>query len=1343
PPIISAGADQTVCAGSDVTLTGSGAITYIWDNGVLDGEPFTPPSTANYVLTATEPFGTIATIGNQFETSNGTSGNFQGQSFTTGSSNALLLSITTNAIGGSSGAQLANGIAGSILNIRTYVNDVETGTNHAVTGTILATASNPSILNTNYQAPSSKFIFDSTLTLTANTRYVIEFVSGSGVGIYSRLHSVSSGNDEYTGGQAYDIDGFNQSFVRDYPFLITTLENTNISGPNGCSATDMVTVTVNPQEDATFAYSGSSYCADDSDPNPVNPTPIISGTTGGVFSSTAGLSINSSTGQVDLDASTPGTYTITYSTPGANCSATSTQDVTITTSSTDFNYGGDTEFCLGTTNLVATITGASGGTFSATGGLTIDASTGQIDLSTAIAGNYQVTYTSASSGNFQQIGQDIDGEATGDSFGNSISLSHNGKILAVGGYQNDGINGTNSGHVKVFEFTNGIWSQLGGDIDGENINDASGYSVSLNNNGSRVAIGATINSDNGSNSGHVRIYEWQGNVWSQLGSDIDGEAAGDYSGQSVSLNASGNIVAIGARENNGINGPNSGHVRVYQLNGNVWAQLGQDIDGEQPYSDFGYSVSLSRDGLRVSVGAPDNQGSGVSSGHTRIYELNGNIWTQLGQDIDGEYSGDESGKSVSLNAVGDIVAIGARGNDDNGNNSGHVRIYRWNVNTWSQVGQDIEGENMDQAGVVDISNSGNLIAVGGPGSSENGLLSGNVRIYEFNGTLWNQLGSDIYGESSMDFSGSSLSINGNGAIIAIGSTNHNNTGHVRIFGAPTAVCSQPLNITIHAAPSIDLGADTTLICDNTSQTLDAGTGFASYLWSDGSTNQTLLVSNSATYTVTGTDANGCTAQDSVHLDLLVGEIVQSDTTICEGDIITLNAINQNNAQYLWSPNNETTSSVTVSPSATTTYTLDVTSGSTTCQDIVIVTVDAHPVIDLGNDTTICNNGSIVLNPGSGDTFLWSDNSTNQTLTATTTGIYDVTVTDNNGCSATDNITVNIAPSLSVTVSGTNVTCNGLNNGTATVIGGTANDTYLWNDQAAQNTQTATNLSPGNYSVTVTANNNCQSTGSITIGEPTLLSATTQQPPQFADFTYIGEYQNHYIYYHNARLNWLDARQKCLNNGGDLLVINNAQKQSHYASILNSNSWIGLYQDVNDPNYSEPSGGWKWVDGTPLTFENWNSGEPNNVGGEDYGHFTGGNHFWNDLPLSSNLPFTMQLDKSAANILSVTCNGGSNGQTYVTGAGGTLPYNYLWNDALSQTTDTAINLSPGNYSVTITDSNGCTASDVSTITEPNIIIGKDVQFACDSYTWIDGNIYTASNNSATDTLIAANGCDSIV
>ena len=181
----------------------------------------------------------------------------------------------------------------------------------------------------------------------------------------------------------------------------------------------------------------------------------------------------------------------------------------------------------------------------------------------------------------------------------------------------------------------------------------------------------------------------------------------------------------------------------------------------------------------------------------------------------------------------------------------------------------------------------------------------------------------------------------------------------------------------------------------------------------------------------------------------------------------------------------------------------------------------------------------------------------------------------------------------------------------------------------------------------------------------------------------------------------------------------------------------------NPNYSEPYGGWKWVDGTPLNFENWNSGEPNNAGGEYYGHFTGGNHLWNDLPLNSNLPFTMQLNKSAANILSVSCNSGNDGSTYVTAAGGTIPYIYLWNDLNAQTTDTAYNLSAGDYIVTVTDASGCTATDIATISEPNIITGNDIQTACDTYIWIDGITYSASNNTATHTLTATNGCDSVV
>ena len=94
-------------------------------------------------------------------------------------------------------------------------------------------------------------------------------------------------------------------------------------------------------------------------------------------------------------------------------------------------------------------------------------------------------------------------------------------------------------------------TQIGADIDGEAVGDHSGEYVSLSADGSTVAIGAPRNDGNGSNSGHVRIFQYTGGTWTQIGADIDGEAAGDWSGFSVSLSAAGSTVAIGSRWNNG------------------------------------------------------------------------------------------------------------------------------------------------------------------------------------------------------------------------------------------------------------------------------------------------------------------------------------------------------------------------------------------------------------------------------------------------------------------------------------------------------------------------------------------------------------------------------------------------------------------------------------------------------------------------------------------------------------------------------------------------------------------------------------------------------------------------
>ena len=108
--------------------------------------------------------------------------------------------------------------------------------------------------------------------------------------------------------------------------------------------------------------------------------------------------------------------------------------------------------------------------------------------------------------------------------------------------------------------------------------------------------------------------------WVQLGSDIDGEAIGDMSGRAVSLSSDGTIVAIGAYSND-VNGTSSGHVRVYSWNGSAWVQRGSDIDGEAVLDYFGYSVSLNSDGTIVAIGAYGNDGGGDNSGHVRVYKF--------------------------------------------------------------------------------------------------------------------------------------------------------------------------------------------------------------------------------------------------------------------------------------------------------------------------------------------------------------------------------------------------------------------------------------------------------------------------------------------------------------------------------------------------------------------------------------------------------------------------------------------------------------------------------------------------------------------------------------------------
>src|SRR5690554_1925454 len=136
-------------------------------------------------------------------------------------------------------------------------------------------------------------------------------------------------------------------------------------------------------------------------------------------------------------------------------------------------------------------------------------------------------------------------------------------------------------------------------------------------------------------------------------------------------------------------------------------QIGQDISGAALNDYCGYSVTLSSYGNIVAVGAPRNDNNGNDSGHVRIFEEISGGWTQIGQDIEGEFAEDQNGFSIALSSFGNIVAIGAPFNDGNGNNSGSVRVYEFDMGVWKQLGHDIDGKFAEEQSGFSISLSSN------------------------------------------------------------------------------------------------------------------------------------------------------------------------------------------------------------------------------------------------------------------------------------------------------------------------------------------------------------------------------------------------------------------------------------------------------------------------------------------------------------------------------------------------------------------------------------------------------------------------------------------------------------
>ena len=305
-----------------------------------------------------------------------------------------------------------------------------------------------------------------------------------------------------------------------------------------------------------------------------------------------------------------------------------------------------------------------------------------------------------------------------------------------------------------------------------------------------------------------------------------------------------------------------------------------------------------------------------------------------------------------------------------------------------------------------------------------------------------------------------------------------NTYYVTITGVNGCKTRMGHTITVSQKPTVGISGNT-LVCKGSSTTLTASGGI-SYLWNTGNNTSTITVSPlvNTTYTVTVTDANGCTNTKSV--DVTVNDIPTPNITganvICEGSSTTLTA--SGGESYFWSTG-ATTTSINVNPIVTTTYTVVAKNGSCLSDPFpYTVTVNPKPVIGLTGDTKICAGSSATVTATGGDSYVWSNGMTGASITTgplTSTTTLTVTATKGS-CTSTAQHTIVVTPLPTITIYGSRDICAG----EQTTLTATAGQAYLWSTGATTQTITMSPLADTNVSVIVTDVNNCQGQANVNI-----------------------------------------------------------------------------------------------------------------------------------------------------------------------------------------------------------------------------------------------------------------------
>jgi large repetitive protein len=549
----------------------------------------------------------------------------------------------------------------------------------------------------------------------------------------------------------------------------------------------------------------------------------------------------------------------------------------------------------------------------------------------------------------------------------------------------------------------------------------------------------------------------------------------------------------------------------------------------------------------------------------------------------------------------------------------------------------------------------------------------------------------------------------------------------------TATITQPtgLNASVATTSNASCNGDAN---GSASVVANGGTSPYRYSWNPSSQTSANATGLSAgNYNVVVTDANGCTVTSAVTTITQPFALSASATATSN---VSCNGNNNGSAtvtvsggtspyRYIWNPSSQTSASVTGLSAGNYNVVVTDANGCTVTSSTLTIT---QPNVLSATAATIANvscngnnNGSASVSVNGGTSpynYLWNPSGqTTATVNGLGTGVYTITVTDANGCTASSVATTTQPAILTVaTATTSNVSCNGDNNGSVSVIanGGTSPYRYSWNP-SSQTSANATGLSAGNYSVTITDANGCTQAATATITQPAGLNATVTTVSNVSCNGNNNGSVNVVANGGTSPYNYLwnpsgitTANATGLSAGNYKVVVTDANgctltsstatitQPSALSAIANTLSNVSCNGNNNASADVVVNGG------TPPYNYLWNpSGQTyTTVVGLGTGVYTITVTDANGCTASSTATISQPatLTATAATATNVSCNGDANGSASVSVNGGTSPYNYLWNPS-RQTTASATGFSAGNYTVTVTDANGCTISSTATITQP--------------------------------------------